>query len=93
MSYVIFDERNGKILHHFDTMRGAKSSFTRRGYANDPDMTVSNIDHYRKTGYVKANTLVTVYSIFDREKKNPIKIRLIDRGTCCDPSTESYHSM
>ncbi len=46
MSYVIFDERNGEILHHFDTMRGAKASFTRRGYANDPQMTVCSTDHY-----------------------------------------------
>ena len=90
MSYVIFDERNGKILHHFDTMQGAKCSFTRRGYANDPNMTVSDIDHYKKTGYVKANSLVTVTNIMTGLD---IKIRLIDQGTCCDPSTERYHCM
>lgn len=89
MSVVIYDKRNGKILHHFDTMQGAKSSFTRRNYKDDPNMELATIEVYRETGYVTANEIVTVKSIMGGD----VRIRKLDVGGPCDPSTERYWSM
>lgn len=91
MSAVIFDKRNGKIVHHFDTMQGAHCSFSRRDYKNtDPNMVLATIAEYRETGYVTANEMVEVKNAIGG---NIIKIRRLDVGTCIDPSTERYHCM
>ena len=90
---VIFDERDGSIVKCYNTLRGAKGAFTRTGMCDDENLTCCTIEHYAKTGAVKAVSPVVVYSIFDLKKERPITIALIDKGGPCDPSTERYHSM
>lgn len=90
---VIFDETDGRVIKHYKTFRGAKAAFTRTGMVNDENLTVCTMEHYNKTGAIKANEKVVVYSIFDQKHERPIEIRRADVGGACDPSTERYHCM
>lgn len=38
------------------------------------------------------NLMTTTYNMLDPTRK-PIPIRMSDLGGCCDPATETYHSM
>ncbi len=87
---VIWDERNGKILKHFETLRGAKGSFTRTGLALEENLVCSSYADYLKTGGIKAMTPTTVISL---QTGKPVQIPLASVGSCCDPSTERYWTM
>lgn len=87
---VIWSERDGKILQEFNTFRGAKGSFKRTGRDQDSNLVCSTKDHYLKTGYHTANTIVTVVNLLT---KRSVQIRRHQVGTCVDPSTERYHCM
>lgn len=85
---VIWNERNGKILQEFKTLRGANGSFKRTGRDQNSDLVCSTKDYYLKTGHIKAMSLVTVINLLT---KKPVQIPLVDVGTNMDPSTEGYH--
>lgn len=90
MDGIIFNETSGKIIKVFETIRGAKQSFKRGGYENDPNLTVCTAEHYANTGAIKAAEMVEVKNIMTGKM---VKIRRSDVGSCCDPSTETYWSM
>ncbi len=87
---VIWNEVNGKIIKEFNTLRGAKGSFTRTGLALKEDLVCSTRDYYLKTGWIVANQLVPVVNILTGNTEH---IRRYQLGTCCDPSMELYHTM
>ena len=86
---VVFDERNGRILKTYKTMAAAKGAFKRK-WSFMPRIMLCTYAEYQETGAITANTMVAVTSLRTGKK---VGIRRIDRGTCCDPSTERYWSM
>jgi len=83
--YVIYDKQDVTIEDEFTSERGAKISFTRRGY--DPE----------KFGIT---TLRDFYDNVDKDVEvtslmggSPVTIRASQVGSVCDPSTERYWSM
>lgn len=92
MSFVIYNSKTfnrafGYRAKSYETERAAKSVRTRA--ALDPkEWIVDTYDNYRA-----AEPMVTTYSIFDLKNERPILIRASEKGGCCDPGTETYHSM
>ena len=90
MTAVIYDKRDGRILKHFNTLRGAKISFTRK-WNIFPELVVATNAEYQiaPDGGCLASEMVQVKTIHG----NDVAIRRDQVGTCCDPSTERYWSM
>ncbi len=88
MTAVIYDKTDGRIVKHFDTMRGAKISFTRK-WSIFPELVVATYAEYQMTGGNLASEMVQVKTIYG----NDVAIRRDQVGTACDPSTERYWSM
>ncbi len=94
MTGVIWEIDSGRIVKYFDTLRGARASFTRLRQS-DPDrvedegLVVCSGEEYMKSGAITANKKVTVTTIFGKD----VEICKSQVGTCCDPSTERYWSM
>ena len=85
---VIYDTRDGRVVKSFNTMRGAKISFSRK-WNIFPELAVVTYEEYMTTGIQLANEEVTVTTIFGKD----VQILRVDVGTVCDPSTERYWSM
>lgn len=97
MSFVIYNKVSFKRFRtpqgneSFATERAAKGVLTKMVNAN-----VLNRDDWVIASYddwADDEPMVTVYSIMDLKKEHPIQIRQSDRGGCCDPSMELYHTM
>ncbi len=98
MSAVIYDTENGRILKSYKSFgwaaRAAVKMHTEaRERGNECFAQAASAEDYKLTGAVTANEKVVVYSIFDMKQERPIEIRRAEVGTCCDPSTETYHTM
>jgi len=85
MGYVIYDKENITIKDSFSTERGAKISFTRKGY----DVAKYAITTH-KDFYDNVDKEVEVKNLMNGQV---VKIRSSRKGTCTDPSTERYWSM
>jgi len=91
MSAVIFDERDGKILKHYRTFRGAKCAHTRMCKKADcPTIVAATMEYYMKTGGIKASQMVTVKNLMTGADT---QIRRDEVGGPCDPSMERFWSM
>ena len=90
-SGVIYEKDSGRIVKHFDTVRGARICFTKKyKIGGHKQMYVAcSYAEYAETGGVTANEDVEVTSIFGKK----VTIRKVDVGGPCDPSTERYWSM
>ncbi len=95
MSYVIYNPQTWRILKLngsqaiYKEQRTAKAQYTRaknNGVIND-SWKVDTLENYQNN-----EPMVETYNMLDPERK-PFNIRMSDKGTCCDPATESYHSM
>ena len=85
MSYVIYDKESITIKDSFKTERGAKISFSRKGY----DVAKFAITTHKEF-YDNVDTDVEVKNLMTGQL---VKIRQSQRGTACDPSTERYWTM
>jgi len=78
--FVIYDKTHVTIEDSFSTERGAKISFTRKGYDPEKFGITTSRDFYDNVDKdVEVKNLMT---------GQPIKIRQSQRGSACDPSTE-----
>lgn len=87
MGYIIFTVDSKRRVDRKQTERGAKISvaaWNRR--SNGQNYAIMEEAEFNE----KHNGLVTVK---DMLSGNDVQIRAQDVGTCCDPSTERYHSM
>lgn len=103
MSFVIYNKTSFQRLRDqsYATERAAKGALTRylkkfktrivNGELVPIERSELAIDTY--DNWYANEPEVTVYSIFDLKKERPIKIRASQRGGCCDPSMELYHTM
>jgi len=85
--FVVYHTETIRIHASCKTEAGAKRSCTkinkkRGGYAWNTRA------YYDES----INTMTTTYNMLDPTHKE-IPIRLADKGGCCDPATETYHSM
>lgn len=92
MSFVIYNLKTfkramGNNARSYETERSAKAIRT-RAKLSPTEWAIDTYDNW-----AKAEPMVTVYSIFDLKKERPIQIRASQRGGCCDPSMELYHTM
>jgi len=87
--YVVYTVDSARILTYCDSVGGARRSLK----AQQKKHPSWNIDWDTKEAYDKnVNIEVETYNMLDPTHK-PIKIRLADKGGCCDPATETYHCM
>ncbi len=100
MSYVVYEistwqrikARNG--AQTFSTEAAAKRVLTHHVKKHGKDAAAYRdlfaIDTY--DNWAASDPIVETYNLLDPDKK-PVKIRLSEKGSCCDPATERYHSM
>ena len=78
----------------FQSLGGAKRSTTvknrkaRLAGGKDPQFAWTTREDFNEN----VNTMTTTYNMLDPQRR-PIPIRKADKGGCCDPATETYHSM
>ena len=82
-TYIIHS--NFSILDQKPTERGAKIALVRKWLKRYPDAKVVSSDEFRNS-----DPIVEVKSLMS---KQTVKIRLSQKGGCCDPSTETYWTM
>lgn len=95
-SYVVYNTTTWRLLRmsngtqYFESAKSAKSARTRMINAEE----IAEGDWAVDTAlqYFTNMPMRETYNILDPERK-PIVIRACDIGTCCDPATETYHSM
>jgi hypothetical protein len=102
MQYVVYHNITLHIVAHCKTQAGALRSMAAhnrklaRAHAARSQADLGTNDYYTCTDqehYDKhVNVMTTTYNMLDPERK-PIAIRKADKGGCCDPATETYHSM
>ena len=109
MKAVIYDPETGKMVGRkvFETLGGAKRSLTalRKRFEKNPTAYAFDIknsgrfvaatveDYHKSDAYAYSQELVPVFNNITGDGKKPIMIKRELVGTCCDPSTETYHSM
>lgn len=93
-NYVAYNSETLRIEAHCETLAGAKRSATKankrnaqREYPDVGTIVAGTVEEYRA-----ADVEVETYNMLDPERR-PIKIRKSQLGGCCDPATETYHSM
>lgn len=84
--YLVYHDVSLKIIARCETMAGARRSATKAN-KKSPGWVADTQEHYDAI-----NVMTTTYNMLDPERK-PIPIRLADKGGCCDPATEMYHTM
>lgn len=82
--HVIYNKERITIKDQFTSERGAKISFTRKGYDQEKYAITSLKDFYDNV-----DKDVEVQSLMG----GTVKIKASRRGTACDPSTERYWTM
>ena len=82
--FVIYDKVDITIKDQFTSERGAKISFTRKGY-NSEKYAITTLRDF----YDNVDKEVEVQSLMG----GTVKIKESQRGTCVDPSTERYWCM
>ncbi len=91
MSFVVYEVNSARIVVTCETLAGAKRSMTKRN-KKVIDVTRAVAVASREEYDANINVMTTTYNMMDPDRK-PIPIRLADKGGCCDPATETYHSM
>lgn len=90
MSYLVYRPSSLRIVARCKTLAGAKRSAqaaAKRAPEYSDDFAWGSQEKYDAL-----DVLVDTYNMLDPERK-PLKIRLSQKGGCCDPATESYHCM
>lgn len=90
-TFVVYNVESIKIVATCETEGGAKrSALAKNKKRIDTGRSYSYCtrEHYDNV----VNVMTTTYNMLDPDRK-PIPIRLADKGGCCDPATETYHSM
>jgi len=83
--FVIYDKIHVTIEDSFSTERGAKISFTRKGYDPKKFGITTSRDFYDNVDKeVEVKSLMT---------GQLVKIRQSQKGSVCDPSTEKHWTM
>ncbi len=91
MSYVVYSLNTLRITTTCETEGGAKRACLAKN--KKTIKTGLAYSYATRSEYdEKINTMTTTYNMLDPERK-PIPIRRADKGGCCDPATERYHSM
>lgn len=85
MAHVIYNKQTLHIKDRFNTERGAKTSFTRRGYSHN-DYAITSIQDF----YDNVDKDVEVINLMTDRK---VIIKASRVGSACDPSTERYWTM
>lgn len=81
---LIVDTDSNRIVKYCKTLKGAKTSYTKKYSTNDKYVVMTPEEHRSLDVEVIVEDLLT---------GTPIKIRKSQVGTCVDPSTETYHCM
>jgi hypothetical protein len=83
-SGLIVHEESHKIVKYCKSLRGAKTSFSKKYSKLGGHVVMTPEEHQELDVEVEVRDLLSDY---------PVKIRRSQVGTCCDPSTETYHCM
>ena len=90
--FVVYDQQTIHVYRTCETAPGASRSCT---VANKKLRQAGKPERYGWTSEKdfndNLNTMTTTYNMLDPERR-PIPIRRADKGGCCDPATETYHS-
>jgi len=92
MSYFIYNPetyaraytKNQRDIVRTSTERSAKAQLTKLKLDKNVWKVVSSKDFYDNEPMVEVKNLLS---------GKPVMIRISERGGCCDPSTERFHSM
>ncbi len=87
--FVVCTVDTARILTSCDTVAGASRSLKAQ-QKKHPSLQLVWVPRDMYDSQI--NVEVETYSMMDPTRK-PIKIRLADKGGCCDPATETYWSM
>lgn len=104
--FVVYHIDSLRIITRCETLGAAKRSCTAQNKkinrqnakraARYSEPTPAEVAPYMVTDFENydknINTMTTTYNMLDPTRK-PIPIRMADLGGCCDPATETYHSM
>ncbi len=85
MNFILHDDY--RIIKEFASERGAKIAFARKFKTKYPNAVIVDQDTFSKN-----EPMVETYNLLNREA-GTFLIRKSLKDTCCDPSTERYHSM
>jgi hypothetical protein len=96
MAHCIYNRGTWKVLKQhgneciYPTERAAKGQFTKLKNAGKITEATHALEDYAE--YQKKIPMVKTYNMLNREA-GEFDIRADLKGTCCDPATETYHSM
>lgn len=89
-------KQNSFVIYNVDTLYVYKSVKTAGGAKKSAQAMVNkgkNVAWTDRENYeTNIDHMTTTYNMLDPERK-PIPIRKSQLGGCCDPATETYHSM
>ena len=85
MDFILHNDYH--IIKEFKSERGAKIAFARKYKSKYPNAIIVDTDTF-----VRDEPMVETYNIMNRAA-GTFLIRKSQKGTCCDPATETYHAM